>query len=293
LKTAVFSGSGQKAIKQTAFMKLEAHYGFKSEFCNVASGWEKSSVENAVAIIRRLAFTPMPHVESFAALQEHVTNKCLEYVKTHTIKGREESIAQMLQKELKELLPLPLVPLDAGNSITALVHPDSTVVHEGTRYSVPHTMVGKNVTIVPSPFHLKIFYHGKEVWNHNKASKKYHHQYVLEHYLDILEQKPRAINQAKPISKGIMPTECSEFLRLCKANDSKRQLVNIMLLGREIPQDRLLWAVTQANNTHNPSIELVKFFLNLEKQISIQDAIEVSHKDLEQYDSLIPGGVNI
>jgi transposase len=293
LKTAVLKGSGQNAVKQNDFMRLESHYGFKSEFCNIASGWEKSSVENAVAIIRRIAFTPMPYVESFKSLQEHVTNKCLEYNKTHTINGREESIDQMLQKELKELMPLPLVPLDPGNSSMVLVHPDSTIVNEGTRYSVPHTFVGKYVTLVLSPFHIKIFYQGNKIWTHNRAPRKYQHQYILEHYLEILERKPRSINQAKPISKGIMPSECSDFLKRCKTHDSKYQLIKIMLLGKEFSQDRLLWAIQQANNTHNPSIELVKFFLNIEKEVCIKDIIEVFHKDLEQYDSLIPEGENL
>ncbi len=43
LRSAVASGSGTTAVKQQEFKKLEAHYGFDSDFCNVAAGWEKGN----------------------------------------------------------------------------------------------------------------------------------------------------------------------------------------------------------------------------------------------------------
>jgi len=59
LKSAVLEGSGKDAVKQEKFKKLEAHYAFEGVFCNAASGWEKGSIENLVAIVRQIAFTPM------------------------------------------------------------------------------------------------------------------------------------------------------------------------------------------------------------------------------------------
>ena len=43
LRSAVASGSGTTAVKQEEFKKLEAHYGFESDFCNIKSGWEKGN----------------------------------------------------------------------------------------------------------------------------------------------------------------------------------------------------------------------------------------------------------
>lgn len=228
LRTAVKKGSGKNAEKQEEFIRMEAHYGFEPVFCNIASGWEKSSVENAVAIIRRIAFTPMPHVESFAKLQEHITNRCLQYARTHIIKGRQKTIWELFQEERPEMMPLSEVALDAGFTTTALVHPDLTVHHQGIKYSVPKTLAGKEVTLRISPFHVSVFYHGEQVYKHERPLKKQEHQYVLEHYLDILERKPRAINQAKVLKQGIMPKECSEFLCLCREQDAKQQLVEIL-----------------------------------------------------------------
>jgi transposase len=288
LKTAVLKGSGKTAVKQKEFIRLESHYGFQAVFCNVASGWEKSNAENAVAIVRRIAFTPTPKVESYLELQEHVTNQCLKYAKTHTIRGKDHSIDTLLQEEIQQLLPLPEVHLDNGSSTLALVHSDLTVIYEGTRYSVPHHLAGKQVTLCITPFQVHVFHQGKNVWTHDRALKNQKHQYVLEHYLEALERKPRAISQALPLSKGIMPSECSEFLRLCREEDSKQQLVNILLLGRYIEKDELLWALRQANNTHNPSQQLVNFFLQIEEKKPAQDPIIVEHTGLSIYDDLIP-----
>ncbi|AGL03223.1 IS21 family transposase [Desulfoscipio gibsoniae] len=290
LKTAVKKGSGKNAVKQTNFIRLEAHYGFEAVFCNVASGWEKSNVENAVAIVRRIAFTPMPRVDSFEELQNHITNRCLHYAQTHTISGHEQSIRDALEQERKTLFPLPDVRLDTGFTYTALVHPDLTVRHEGTRYSVPRHLVGKEVTLCLSPFHLTVFYKGREVFQHDRAMKKQDHRYVLEHYLEILDRKPRAVEQAIPLKRGIMPEECKEFLRLCREPEAKQQLVQILLLGSKVERAKLLWAIRQANNTRNPNLSLVKLYLELEEPGPQRNELEVRHKSLTAYDELLQEG---
>jgi len=45
----------------------------------------------------------------------------------------------------------------------------------------------------------------------------------------------------------VLPPELKEFMDLCKQRDRNYQLVNILLLGKKIDQDTLLWAVKQAN----------------------------------------------
>jgi transposase len=289
MRTAAKSGSGKSAVKQDDFMRIEAHYGFEAVFCNANSGWEKSLVENAVATVRTIAFTPAPHVASYAELQEHVTNCCLTYAKTHAIRGRENSIWQNYEIEKNSLLPLPLTPFDPGFTVTALVYKDLTVIYDGIRYSVPYEYAGKEVTIRLSPFILSVYYQGTEIWKHHRQGKRGVDQYVLEHYLDILARKPRAIEQAIPISRGVMPSSCKQFLHLCKEKDVKRQLVDILLLGKSVRNDRLLWAIEQANNTLNPSLALVRFFLDADLSGTPEDSVTVKHRNLSDYDKLIGG----
>jgi transposase len=289
LRTAVKSGSGSHAIKQDAFKRIEAHYGFESVFCNAYSGWEKGSIENVVAIVRTVAFTPAPHAASYEELQAHVTNQCLAYARSHVIRGRENSVWQDYETEKTALLPLPRIPFDPGFTAIAKVHSDLSVAYGGARYSVPYEYAGKEVTIRLTPFNLCIYYKGAEVWRHRRIGKKQEDQYVLEHYLEILARKPRAIGQAVPLARGVMPQPCKEFLRLCKEKDAKRQLVDILLLGKAVQTDRLLWALGQANNTLNPSLPLVRFFLEADMPSQPEDSFAVRHKDLSDYDKLIGG----
>jgi transposase len=295
LRTAVISDYGKKAVKNPQFMRLEAHYAFQSVFCNIASGWEKSAVENAVSIIRRIAFTPMPHVADFAELQEHVTNKCLQYINNHQIRNHPAAIKEEFAADRAALLPLPAMPLDTGFTVPALVHPDLTVRYDNTRYSVPPELVGKQVTLKLAPFHLFVFHNGVEVYRHRRVAGKSDHQYVLEHYLKILSRKPRAVEQALPIRKGIMPDECREFLRLCTGKDARQQLVDILLLGREREQEQVLWALRQANNSRFPSLALVRTYLEMADTKPELDGPAILQMDLNLYDALLgeegPGDV--
>jgi transposase len=293
LKSAVLEGSGKEAVKQEAFKKLEAHYAFEGVFCNSAAGWEKGAVENLVAIVRRIAFTPMPKVNDFFELQEHVTQKCLEYCETHRLRDREKSIKEMLDEERRHLLPLPIVPLDPAKVVAqALVHSDLTVRLDGVKYSAPASLAGQYLTLKVTPFHVLLYHKGELIYTHNKALHKQDHQYIPEHYLEILENKPRAIKNAVPLRKGVMPKELSEFTRLNHSGDKNEQLVQILMLGRAIEQEKLLWAVKQANSTGSPTYDLVCFYLSISasKKEEIASPVTVDQVDLKQYDQLILGG---
>lgn len=292
LKSAVLEGSGKNAVKQEEFKKLEAHYAFEGIFCNAYSGWEKGSVENLVAIVRQIAFTPMPKVTDFTELQEQVSYKCLQYCANHKIKSRPRSIKEMLEEEKNYLLPLPAYPLDPAEERKALVHPDLTVRFNGVKYSVPADYVGLSVTLKISPFHVDIYHEGKLVYRHRKGRYQSDHQYIPEHYLEILERKPRAIKNAAPLKNGVMPAELKEFIRLCKHRDKNYQLVDILLLGKRIDNDTLLWAVRQANLTGTPNYDLVCFYLeiqsaNLTGETTVDEGVKVKPVDLSKYDELL------
>lgn len=292
LRSAVAGGWGTAAVKQEEFKKLEAHYGFDSDFCNPAAGWEKGGVENAVAVIRRIAFTPMPRVLDFAQLQQHVDACCLEYIETHRIRYRSASVKELLAQERQKLNPLPLTPLETAKTVTALVNPDLTVLLDGTRYSVPLDYVGEKVTLKVSPFNVAVWHRGKEICTHTKALRKGDHQYIPEHYLDLLTRKPRAVMNAAPLKKGVMPRELKDFLNRCKAKDKEQQLLQIMLLGRSVDPDQLLWAVHQANQSGSPTYQQVCFYLKITTPTiegATKPCITVEHTDLTEYDSLMGG----
>ena len=288
LKTAVLSGSGKNAVTQEEFKRLERHYAFYAEFCNRASGWEKSNAENGVKITRNNAFVPIPHAENLTELQNHISVSLLKYNMTHRVQGRRRKIWDMFLEEQASLAPLPLAPFEVDETVQTKVYPDQTVRYSKVRYSVPHGYAGRNVTLRVSPFEVKVHFRGKLLCVHNRQRENGSDQYILDHYLEILSRKPRAAGQALPISKGVMPAECRAFLELCPAPDANSQLVEIMLLARDIDEDRVIAALGDAICTGKPTAELVRYYLY--GQQMPDDAFVIEHSDLSEYDRLIDEG---
>jgi transposase len=287
LKTAVLRGSGKNAVMQEEFKRIERHYAFVAEFCNRASGWEKSNAENGVKITRNEAFAPIPRVKDFSELQKHVSACLLKYNMTHKIQGRPKKIWDMFLEEQASLPPLPLSPFEVDETVHTKVYHDQTVRYGKIRYSVPHGYAGKHVTLRVSPFEIKVHFRGRLLHTHERQRESGPDQYILDHYLEALSQKPRAAGHALPIAKGVMPDECRAFLKLCPAPDANRQLVEIMLLAREIDEVRVFAALSDAICTGKPTAELVRYYLY--GQQMPDDAFVIEHNDLAVYDSLIDG----
>jgi len=291
LKSAVLSGSGTSAVKQEEFKKLESHYAFESVFCNRAAGWEKGATENLVATARKIAFVPIPHVKDFKELQAMVTSKCIEYCELHRIRGRKLSVKEMLKAERNHLTPLPLKVLQPATAFLVNVNTDLTVWNNATKYSVPYALANKTVTLMVSPFTIDVYYMGDHYYTHRKATQKGEHQYIPDHYLEILLQKPRAIHNALPLKKGILPIELQNFMKFCKLKNKNEVLIKILLLAREIDNKKLLWAVKQAFESGVSTYEMVCFYLDMATPIHFDSEpiieTEVRIVDLGDYDKLI------
>jgi hypothetical protein len=287
LRTAVLSGSGKHAVTQETFEQLAKHYAFTPEFCNRAAGWEKSNAENGVKITRNRAFVPIPRIKDYKELQNHINAKLLQYNMPHKIQGRPRKIWDMFLEEQASLAPLPLSPFEADETVKAKVNPDQTVKYDKRNYSVPHGYVGRSVTLRVSPFEVKVYFRGNLLYAHERQGPNGKDQYILDHYLEILARKPRAAAQALPIKKGVMPPQCKAFLQLCHAADANNQLVEIMLLVRDIDVDRVLAAMDDAIATGKPTAEMVRYYLY--GQQMPDDEFEIKHADLADYDKLIGG----
>jgi hypothetical protein len=211
----------------------------------------------------------------------------LKYNMTHKIQGRHRKIWDMFMEERTTLAPLPITPFEVDETVHTKVKPDQTVRYDKIRYSVPHGYVGKNVTLRVSPFELKVYCKGELLYVHKRFRTSGSDQYILDHYLEALTRKPRAAGQALPVSKGVMPPQCRAFLELCPAADAKKQLIDVMLLARDVGESRILSALDGAISTGAPTAELVRYFLYSQQMPC--DEFEIKHSDLSDYDSLIGG----
>jgi len=293
LRTAVLFGSGKNAVKQERFKALEAHYAFDAVFMNADSGNEKGSVENLCGLCRQLAFVPVPNVGSLEELQAHVVSRCADYRQFHKIKERPQPIREMYEQERGALLPLPAKRIETENLTQALVGHDLTFRFETTKFSLPMKYIGKKVTVRAHAYSVEAWSGGTLVHTHVRPFSKGKHQYIPEHYLSILERKPRAIGNAAPLKYGVLPPELETFRQRCTSKDKMEQLVDILLLGRDVDTMKLLEAVDYANKSGIPTYKAVCFYLKLKdesaktKNSMICDAFAVEHADLAEYDILL------
>ena len=299
LKVAVFGGSGKNAVKQERFKMLEAHYAFEAVFANADSGNEKGAVENLCSLVRQVAFTPMPRGQNLGEIQRQVVQRCQDYNRFHKIRDRKRPIATMLDEERAVLMPLPLKPFSAYAETEAVVKSDLTFRYDATKYSAPQGYIGKTVTVRATSYRVEAWYRGALVCSHERPFIKGEHQYLPEHYLGLLEKKPRAIPNAAPLKYGVLPPELDRFRKLNKDKDKYEQLANILLLARQYDADVLLPAVDWANRSGTPTFEMVRFYLearNLEADNREKPGkdpvgiIAVDKPELTGYDALITEG---
>ena len=298
LRQAVFAGSGKEAIKQERFRLFEAHYAFEAVFANAESGNEKGAVENLCAVVRQVAFTPIPKGNNLKEIQEQVIRRCLDYIRFHKIRDRSRAIAPMFEEERAKLMPLPLKPFAAYVEVSAVVRSNLTFYFESTKYSVPQDYIGKTVAVRATAYHIEAWYQGKLICSHIRPFISGEHQYLPEHYLDLLQSKPRAIPNAAPLKYGVLPPELEKFRKLNRDKDKFEQLANILLLSRHVDATVLLDAVKWANRTGSPTFDSVKFYLEA-REIEISgkntrmdapaDELIVDKPKFDDYDALFGG----
>ena len=99
-KVAVKDGFGKHAVATDGYRAFAAHYAFKTDFCNIASGNEKGLVENLVGYSRRNFMVPVPRAKSIEELNEYLFAKCLAYRDKHKIAGHENTVREAYINEL-------------------------------------------------------------------------------------------------------------------------------------------------------------------------------------------------
>jgi len=294
LRAAVFSGAGKHAVKQERFKMLEAHYSFEAVFANANAGHEKGSVENFCSTVRQVAFTPIPKGKNLKEVQDQVLRRCLDYIRFHKIRDRQRPIAAMLDEERAQLMPLPLKAFSAYAETEATVGSDLTFRYDATKFSTPQEYIGKIVTVRATSYQIEAWHQGKLVCTHERPFTKSEHQYLPEHYLSLLEKRPRAIPNAAPLKYGVLPPELEKFRTLNRNPDKYEQLAKILLLGRQFDAEILLSAVDWANRSGSPTFDAVRFYIEARNtQIYNQDKaaaesvdIVVDTPEFSDYDTL-------
>ena len=274
LKTAVtkiIKGSpDREETKQ--FSSLRSHYLFDSQFCNVRSGNEKGAVENLVGYARRNTMVPVPDVPDLETLNAKLLNWCEREKDRHRDKWEQEQ---------KALRPLPLYSFDTSTTNSAIVSSTGLVTFDRNVYSVPPENAGKSVTVKAYWDRIVIILKGKELAQHLRPRGRDKESIKLEHYLDILERKPRGSRNAVPVRN--LGEEWQRLRRkMCTGPRSRyREFTKILLLNREIEPDKLEKALKTAIEKDLLSSDAIRqIALNMDNEKA-----EIKRKEQQAEDS--------
>lgn len=287
-KVAVKEGFGVHAKAQDRYKALAAHYAFQCVFCNIAEGHEKGLVEGLVGWIRRNVLVPIPRVESIDDLNTELLRRCLKY-REHKIAGREQTVGEMALTTKVRMTQLPRYRFDSSKSITARVGEFSTVRFDYNHYSVPFKYVNKEVSIKGYGNEVVMMYRNTEIARYSRCYERGKTLYRLEHYIDLIEKRPRSVFNAKPVKNNIS----TELLEIGRRLSGPREMVKLLRLCIDYGEPRVITAISSLTSPML-SVEQIQAYLlpdtPLPEKIYPPIEIKVSKPQFDKYDALMKKG---
>lgn len=283
-KVAVKEGFGKHAIATDGYAAFAAHYAFTTDFCNIASGNEKGLVENLVGYSRRNFMVPVPRAKNLEELNEKLINDCLSYRNNHKVQSRAVTVKDAYQEESLYLHPVPMYKYDTSRTITPDVGDYSTVRFEKNNYSVPIRYLRRTVTVKGYADKVLIMYNGKLIATHDRLYGSGKTSYRLEHYIDLLERKPRSVFQAKPVRETVAEELIDWGKQLPGGN---AEMVKLLRLCVDYGEEHILAIKKEIPSGIVPTVDIIRAQLHMHpesKVIHINNDVEITDSDLIRFD---------
>ncbi len=276
MKTAVDKvKKGKGRIVNTRFAAMASHYLFDSDFCNVASGWEKGVVEKNVqdSRLRIWQDAAKERFGSFTELNLWLLAKCrtLWHELRHTEYG-DLTIAEMLEHEQPSLMPM-VTPFDGYVETLGKVSSTCLVSFDRSRYSAPCELVGQMVSVRIYPERIDFVAHDAVVASHVRCFERNQTRYDWQHYVSLIERKPGALRNGAPFADMPDPLLRLRGL-LLKHEGGDRVMAKVLAAVPKFGLDAVLVAVELVLESGNPSAEHVENVLNRLKAAPPPDSVE-------------------
>jgi len=266
LKPAVLQVlQGHSRREHEVFLHFHSVYRFEALFANVASGWEKGSVENLVGYARRNYLVPLPEADDLETINAELRQNCLDDQQRIMARST-DPIASRLAFERKYLGPLPTYVPDLGPIAEVLVHSTGRVRFQTNDYSAPIEYAYQRLTLKADPFRVRLFAGEKQVADHPRCYEK---RQVIEdwrHYLSLLLKKSFAVPWASALRHADLPTtfEAARLELVAHRSDGNREFVRLLELCVTHSVEAVEAALDQARKQGGWSADTVRHLLNFE-----------------------------
>jgi transposase len=254
---------GEERVRTRAFSELQSHYLFADKFGRPAKGNDKGKVEGLVGYARRNFMVPVPRFNSWDELNAHLETECRKR-RQRRLRGHRETIEERFERDRAAMLPLPAAPYEACEKISTRVNSLALVRYRANDYSVP-TQYGHREVRVMGYVHDVVIACGSEVIARHERS--YEREAVVFdplHYLALIEQKTRALDQAAPLAGWRLPECFAQLRRLLEARLKKqgsREYVQVLRLMETFTLEEVRGAVEDALHLGTISFDAVKHLL--------------------------------
>ena len=246
---------GRRRIETDRFVALRSHYLYESSFTRTGKegAHEKGGVEGDVGRFRRAYLVPVPEVASLAELNDRIAAACIADL-ARTIRGRRETVGVALGREVELLRRLPDERFDTDEHATPRVDSKSLATVRQNQYSVPVRLAGLRVAARIGAREIVFCHDGREVARHERLHGRFEVSAQLDHYLELLALKPGAFARSLALrqerERGRWPDCFDELWRGIEervgASEAARQMVDVLLLCRELPAAQVELAVRGA-----------------------------------------------
>jgi transposase len=260
---------GIRRVQQDRFIAFRSHYLFDASFTTpgIEGSHEKGGVEGENGRFRRQWLTPVPAVSSWEEANEYLLG-CAITDLDRRLPGRETTVGEAAAAERGHLRALPSESFELAEVSEPRVDTKSRVRVHNNFYSVPASLVGRKVAVRLSPASVEASWEGRVVARHDRLHWKYAESLHLDHYLDVLVDKPGAFPGSLPLHqarrRGDFPASYDELWGKLKARLGDRPgtkaMIEVLLLHREFPREVVVAAVGKAlamGAVNRASIELL------------------------------------
>src|SRR5271165_5883671 len=254
---------GEERQRTRAFSELQSYYLFADKFGRPAKGNDKGKVEGLVGYARRNFMVPIPRFNSWEEFNAYLGGQCRKR-RERRLRGHSETIGERFERDRAAMLPLPAAPYEACEKIAVRVSSLSLVRYRGNDYSVP-TQYGHRQVWVKGYVHEVVIACASEVIARHQRS--YEREAVVFdplHYLALLEQKTRALDQAAPLAGWQLPECFAQLRRLLEARLKKhgsREYVQVLRLLETFDLPEVTQAIEDALQLGTISFDAVRHLL--------------------------------
>jgi transposase len=295
---------GRNREEQATFVAFRSHYLFESRFCTPRKGHEKGRVEGLVGYARRNWLVPTPEYATWDALNAYLLSKCSAEGQRR-LRRMKTTIGEALVQEQAQFLPLPSHPYRCCTVRPARANGFGLVTFQTNRYSVPADHAHEALWLRAYVDRVEITNGSQVLAVHVRCYKR--EQDVLNplHYLPLLEQRPGAWEQAKPILEWQQrwPQVYDDYLAALRdrmsISQATREFVHILQLHEDYPEDIIAQALQQALEGYCYTVDGVKQIVRrlaepactvapLEgDDLPVPDVASVVWPELDQFDRLL------